>query len=240
DWRLAAQHVTGTSYALTGLPGWHRVQVQVAPIKGSWRAEHDAWSNVVDLDVPGDHLDPPAPIVSATAAGVATVRWAVVPGATSYAVQWRRLDQPEAWQGPVVTPGLSASVAGLTSRGRYVFRVQAARPAMSSAWSADAGAVVPPPRAVRSVLVRPTGHGVRTSAAPVAEAASYTLRVATARGCGRVPRDGRFEVAADGLTRTSKKLRLDAVAVWVRWVAVRDGIEGAVAPSSSACTRLPR
>jgi hypothetical protein len=195
---------------------------------------------VVDVEVPGDHLDAPLASATATSDGTATIRWDPVPGATSYAVQARPADQPGVWLDEGATTGASTTVGDLLNRFGYVFRVRALRGDLASAFSAEAPVTVPPLTAVRRVRVTVTRHGVRTVAKPVAAATSYTLRVATSRRCGRPPRASRFELAASGLTRTTKKLRLDARAVWVRWAAVRYGIEGELARSSTACVELPR
>lgn len=240
SWQRAAAHVTDTDFTVTGLPAWHHVQVQTAPVKGAWRAAHDAWSNVVEVEVLGDHLDAPVASATATSDGTATIRWDPVPGATSYAVQARPADQPGVWIDEGVTSGRSTTVGDLLNRFGYVFRVRALRGDLASAFSAEAPVTVPPLTAVHRVRVTVIRRGVRTVAKPVAAATSYTLRVATSRRCGRPPRDARFQLAASGLTRTTKKLRLDARAVWVRWVAVRYGIEGELAPSSTACVKLPR
>jgi hypothetical protein len=237
-WHLVAEHQTGTGAVLAGLPGWHHVQVQTAPYKGTQRAAADAWSNVVDVEVLDDHLETPVASASATDAGVATVRWAAVPGATSYAIKWRRADQPETWLGVVTTGGLSAAVVGLENRVGYTFRVQAVRDELAS--EADTAAVVPALAPVKHARVIRTGHGVRTTADPVAAATSYTLRLATAKRCSRAPGEGRFRVVAAGLLRPSKRLRVNAPAVWVRWVAVRGGVEGDLASSSTRCVRLQR
>jgi hypothetical protein len=240
SWERSAQHVTDTDHTLTGLPPWHHVQLQTAPIKGAWRAAPDAWSNVVDVEVLGDRLD--APVVSATAGGdgVATLHWDPVPGATSYAVQARPADQPGVWLDEGTTTAPSATVGDLLNRFGYVFRVRALRGDLTSDFSAEAGVKVPPLAAVRRVRVASTKRGIRTTALPVTAATSYTLRIATAKRCGRPPSRSRFSVAASGLTRTTKKLRLDGRAVWVQWVAARYGIEGELAPSSTACVRLRR
>jgi len=138
------------------------------------------------------------------------------------------------------TAAQSAIVADLLNRFAYVFRVRAERGALDSDFSAEAPVVVPPLSAVKRARLTTTTRGVRATALPVLAATSYTLRVATTRRCGRPPGNGRFRVAASGLVHTRKNLRVDAPAVWVRWVAVRYGIEGKLAPSSTACARLPR
>jgi len=240
SWQRVAQHVTETSYLLADLPAWHHVQLQTAPIKGNWRAAQDAWSNVVDVEVLDDHLDQPAATVTATSAGVATVQWDRVLGATSYAVQARPADQPGVWLDESTTDALSWSVPDLLNRFAYVFWVRAMRGDLMSDFSAEAPVTVPPLPAVRHVRVIPTRRGVRTTAPPVTAATSYTLRVATAKRCGRPPASSRFAVVGSGLTRTAKRLRVDARAVWVQWVAVRYGIEGELAQSSTACARTRR
>ena len=212
----------------------------MVPTKWDWRAREDAWSNVVGLQVLDDHLVAPAASVTAVPSGVATVAWHPVPGATSYAVQARPADQPGAWLDAGTTTGTAATVGDLLNTIGYVFRVRALRGELASPFSAEAPVTVPPLPAVRRVRVVATRSGVRTTARPVTAATSYTLRVATGMRCARPPRDTRFTIAASGLTRTSKRLRLDARAVWVRWVAVRKGIEGSQARSSTACVRLRR
>ncbi|MDX6372608.1 MAG: hypothetical protein QOD98_1596 [Nocardioidaceae bacterium] len=241
DWHLVAEHVTGTAQELDNLPGWHRVEVQVAPIKGSWRAEHDAWSNVVSLEVPDDHLARgTAPAVSAASDGHVTLSWAAVPGATSYAVQWRRTDQPDGRLGTATVDSTSTAVSGLVNRTGYAFRVRAVRGVMAGDWSDETTAVVPPLAAVRGAQVRRSHGALKSSARTVALATSYTLRAAPSASCGHPPRAGRFDVVAAGLSSPRTRFRLEADAVWVRWVAVRGGVEGNLAPSSTACVKLPR
>jgi lysophospholipase L1-like esterase len=164
-WHRVAEHVTGLGYTMTGLTASHRVQARTEPLKGFWVAQPDAWSNVVEVVVPG---------TSVPSTG---------PGAV-----------------PVTLPALAP---------------------------------------VLGVRARRTRHGVRTTAEGVPGATSYTLRVARTARCGQVPSDGRFSVAASGLTRLTKQLRLHSGAVWVRWVALRDGVEGDLAPASTACAKPP-
>ena len=236
-WHRVAEHQTGTSVTLGALPGWHHVQLRTAPFKGTQRAAEDAWSNVVDVEVLDDHLDAPVPTATASPQGLASVRWAAVPGAASYTVQWRRSDQPDGWVGTVSTTVPSASVGGLANRTSYVFRVRAVRDALASRGDDEAG--VPPLGAVRRARLARTAHGVRATGTPVPVATSYTLRAATTASCAQAPRERRFTVAATGLGRPKKRLRIDARAVWVRWVAVReDGVEGDLVPSSTDCIRL--
>ncbi len=119
--------------------------------------------------------------------------------------------------------------------------MRAVRGDLMSDFSAEAPVTVPPLSAVRQVRVIPTRRGLRTTALPVTAATSYTVPVATAKRCLRPPASSRFAVVGSGLTRTTKRLRVDArTAVWVQWVAVRYGIEGELAQSSTACARLRR
>jgi lysophospholipase L1-like esterase len=238
DWHLVLEHQTELSATVDGLPGWHQIQLQTAPYKGDLRAQPDAWSNMVEVEVRDDHLATPAVSATATPAGVATVAWASVPGALAYAVEGRSANQPGVWLDMGTTTRLSATVGGLLNRAGYVFRVRAVRGALASNFSVETLIVVPPLPAMRRVRVTAAKAGVRTTARSVSGATSYTLRVATTRRCGRPPVSSSFAVVASGLTRTSKRLRLDARAVWVQWVAARSGIEGELARSSTACVRL--
>lgn len=173
--------------------------------------------------------------------GSATVRWQQVPGATSYAVQWRRADQPGGWFGAVTSTGTSAAVGGLTSRVRYAFRLRAENGPLASDWSAETTVPVPALAPAKGARIKRTPSGVlKASARPVAFAASYTLLAASAASCEHPPRSRAFHVLAKGLTRPWKRFRSQARAVWVRWVAVRGGVEGDLAPSSTACVRLGR
>ena len=239
-WVQVDPGVTGTASEIDGLPQWHRVEVQTRPYKGFWQAAADAWSNVVTVEVVGDHLDRPA--VSATAAGdgTAALAWTAVPGATSYAVQLAPVDRPDAWADAATVAGTSATVRGLANRAGYLFRVRGLRDSLAGAWSDPTPVAVPALGPVLRVKAIRTGHGVRTSGKPVAAATSYTLRVATADRCRTAPAAGRFRVSAKGLASPTRKLRIDARAVWVRWVAVRAGVEGDLAPGSTACVLLPR
>ena len=51
-WSRAADAVTGLGHSLSGLPVGHTVQVQTRPVKGFIVAQPDAWSNVVQVEVP--------------------------------------------------------------------------------------------------------------------------------------------------------------------------------------------
>jgi lysophospholipase L1-like esterase len=240
-WHQVAAHLTGTTYDATGLPAWHSFQLQVVPTKWNWRALEDAWSNVVEVQTLDDHLDRPAATTStATAEGVATVGWAAVPGATSYAVQWRRTDQPDGWLGTVTVDTTSTAVTGLANRTGYAFRVRALRGVMAGGWSDETTAAVPALAAVRGAQVRRSHGALKASARRVALATSYTLRAAPTASCSHPPRAGRFDVVAAGLSAPRTRFRLEADAVWVRWVAVRGGVEGDLAPSSTACLKLLR
>jgi lysophospholipase L1-like esterase len=237
-WHRVGDRTESTEATLDGLSAWHRFEVKVLPVKGQAAAD-DMFSAAATIEVPGDHLDRPEPSGSAGSDGTATVSWPPVPGATSYAVQWRRADLAGAWSGTTTAAG-SVVVGGLVGRAAYAFRVQAVRGDLVSDFSAEAQLSVPPVAAAAVLVLRRTGHGFRTRAARVPAATSYTLRVATAARCRRVPGDARFTIRAAGLVRPAKRLRSDARAVWVRWVAVRDGVEGSLAPESTRCVRLPR
>jgi hypothetical protein len=239
DWHRVAEHATGTSATVSGLPGWHHVQLRTAPFKGDQIAVEDAWSNVVDVQVLDDHLDRAVATVNATAGGVVTVGWAPVPGATSYAVQWRRVDRPGGWLGALSVTGPAATVTGLVNRVGYAFRVRAERGALAGEWSGESVATVPALRAVTGARVTNSGRGLKARARPVAFATSYTLKAAPAPTCRRLPRERTFGVVAVGLATPVKRFRLSGRAVWVRWVAVRTGVEGELAPSATACVRLP-
>ena len=212
-WHQVLAHLTGSTYDLTGLPAWHRFQVQVVPTKWNWRALEDAWSNVVDVQVVEDRLDRPAAMATATAEGVATVGWAAVPGATSYAVQWRRADQSGAWPGAVSVPGTAATVTGLANRAGYAFRVRAERGALVGDWSDETAATVPALAAVTGARVTRAARALKARARPIAFATSYTLSATAAPSCRKAPRSRRFEVVAAGLTTTVKRFRLTGRAV---------------------------
>ena len=236
-WHRVAEHETGISATVGGLPGWHRVQLRTAPFKGTQRAAEDAWSNVVEVEVLDDHLDRPVATAKAAADGVATVGWAAVPGATSYAVQWRRSDRADGWAGAVSAPGTAAKVGGLANRAGYVFRVRAERGGLVGDWSDQVATTVPALAAVTGARVTRSARLLKARARPVAFATSYILEAAAAPSCRRAPRSRAFEVVAAGLTTPTKRFRFPGRAVWVRWVAVRDGVEGHVAATSTACVR---
>jgi lysophospholipase L1-like esterase len=85
EWRLVAAHVTDTTFDVAGLPGWHRFQARVVPIKWNWRAAEDAWSNVVTVEVLDDRLGAVRRVrATRTRHGAARVRGTPVLGATSY------------------------------------------------------------------------------------------------------------------------------------------------------------
>ena len=238
DWHRVGDRTTAETASLTGLADWHRIEVKVLPVKGQPGPE-DAFSNVVGLEVLGDRLAVPSPGAHASASGVVDVSWAPVPGATSYTLQWSPAAKPLTWQTVSATPP-SVEITGLASRAGYRFRVRAERGPLLGDFSAPAAVVVPGLAPVRKARVTRTAHGVRATGHHVLDATSYTLRMATSGSCARVPRARRFTVAATGLTTPAARLRLEARAVWVRWVAVRGGVEGDLAPSSTACVRLGR
>lgn len=235
-WHRVGDRTEEETASLTGLADWHRIEVKVLPVKGQ-AGPDDAFSNVVGLDVIGDRLAVPVPAVTSQPAGSAAVTWASVPGATSYTLQWRPADQPGAWQTQPLAQS-SGRVTGLRNRQGYVFKVRAERGPLLGEFSTAVGTVVPALAPVRRAQVDRTAHGLRATGLPVPEASSYTLRVATSASCGRVPGGRRFLVTAAGLDRPQKRLRIDAPAVWVRWVAVRDGVEGDLARSSTDCVRV--
>jgi hypothetical protein len=240
SWHRVAEHQTGTSAGVGGLLGWHHVQLRTAPFKGDQRAAEDAWSNVVDVEVLDDHLARPTATATATSDGVATVGWAGVPGATSYAVQWRWAAQPDGWSGSGSVPGTIATVGGLRNRAGYAFRLRAKRGALAGEWSDATSTTVPALAAVTGARVTRATRALKARARPVAFATSYTLEAAAAPSCIRAPRSRKFDVVAAGLPSPVKRFRLTGRAVWVRWVAVRGGVEGDVAATSTACVRLPR
>jgi hypothetical protein len=235
---MVVDDLTGDEVKLRELPGWHHLQLRTAPWKGEWRAQEDAWSNVVDIEVRDDRLGRPVVHGVADHTGTATVSWAAVDGATSYTVQWRR-SGAGGWLSTVAAAP-SVVVGGLTARQDYAFRVRAEREGLTGDFSAETTVVVPPVQAVRRARVELLRSGaLKTTGSSVVDATGYTLRVAPAATCARTPKARRFEVTATGLNRPAKRFRVDAGAVWVRWVAVRDGVEGELGPSSTDCVRLP-
>ena len=199
-----------------------------------------------------------SPQLSATT-GIGSVQlsWVRSPGSQESEVWARDVTAGEAWHRVAEhVTGLGYTVTGLPAAHRVQARTEPLKGflvAQPDAWSNVVEVVVPDtsvpvsipvtvaaPAPVQGVRVRRTKHGVRTTAEAVPGATSYTLKVARTARCGQVPSDTRFTVAASGLVRPTKKLRLRSGAVWVRWVAVRDGVEGDMAPSSSACAKLPR
>lgn len=240
-WHQVADALTDArpSAVIGDLPAWHRVQLQLAPTKGLWRAEPDAWSNVVELEVQGDSLARARPEVSVRPDGTATVEWRAVLGAAAYEVQWRPAEQPDGWRDAGSTSMTSAVVDRLTSRSQYAFRIRALRGPVTGAWS-EVVASVPPVPPVRAHAVVTNTGAIRAFAAPVPAATSYTLRVATAASCSRPPGPRRFRVLAARILQPVRRFRSHGRASWVRWVAVRGEVEGAVGASSTACVRLPR
>ena len=183
-----------------GCPAWHRVQVQVVPTKWALAGREDAWSNVVELRGarrPSGSRRPRRR--RPRAAGVATVGWRPVPGATSYAVQGRpsRPARRLARRRHDVL-GTVGDGRGTCSTGAgYVFRVRAERGELASAWSRrDARSRVPALAAVDRVRVTATaarrpGHALRPVAAGDVVHASGGDRGAVRAGAP--PRRRRFE-----------------------------------------------
>ena len=229
--------VTGTTYAVTGLAPWHVVEAYTVPYKGFWPAEPDAWSAVTAAEVLGGLERATPPTVTISPEGRAHAAWAAVPHATSYVLQWRRADQPDPPLGTEEVSSAAAEASGLTDPSGYAFRVRARHGDVLGPWSDEVTSVVPALGPVLEVRVHRGRHALRTSGDPVTGATSYTLLAVRTRSCSQAPREGRFGVVAAGLRTPAARFRLRGRAIWVRWVAVRGGVPGAVAASSTDCVR---
>ena len=208
--------------------------------------------------IPTVPLGPRIPPVLSATAGVGTVQlsWIRSPGSQKSDVYARDVTAGGPFQKVASDQtGTAYTVAGLTAQHQVQLQTRPYKGfwlAEPDAWSNVVAVTVldtltppvvvqvPALAPVQGVRVHRSRHGIRTSAEAVTGATSYTLRIATTARCGRVPAAARFNVVASGLGHPSTKVRLRARAVWVRWVAVRDGVEGELASSSTVCRRLTR
>jgi hypothetical protein len=72
----------------------------------------------------------------------------------------------------------------------------------------------------------------------VEEARSYRLFLVGRKHCGGQPANPRFRRAAVGLAAPKARLTSSAPAVWLRFKAVRSGVESTVATTSTTCVRV--
>ena len=155
------------------------------PVKGNWRAAEDAWSNVVEVEVARRPPGPADRVATATARG--RLRgWAAVPGATSYAVQWRQAGRSGAWLGAVSVSGTRPPSPGSQQSGLCLPRPVRARRAR---WppQASSAATVPALAVVTGARVTHAARALKARARPVAFATSYTLEAAGAPSCRGAP-----------------------------------------------------
>ena len=202
-------------------------------------------------DVPlGPRVPPVLSAAAGTSADAVQLSWTRSPGSQASEVWARDVTAGEAFHlvaGDVTGTGyvLTGRVAG-HAVAVYTVPYKGFWPAEPDAWSnvvqfpppATTPPATTPPAltAVRHVRLRVTGRRTwRATGDPVPGATSYTLRAATVRRCGHEPRQRRFTVVAAGLAAPARRFHRRAAAVWVQWVAVRDGGEGVVGPSSTAC-----
>jgi len=198
--------------------------------------------------------------------GVAQVSlaWQDVPGVTGEWLERRDVSVGGAWDRyPLEFPaGTTSWTAAVVDGHRYEFRL---RPAKGTALSADVTSPVvsvvpgppaaPPPTppvtapvaapvtaplpAVGRVRARsPRRDRVLTRARTMPLATGYRLLVAPVRSCRRPPRATAFRRAGGVRRSPTATVRTRARALWVRWYAVRDGVLGELAATSSACTRV--
>jgi lysophospholipase L1-like esterase len=186
---------------------------------------------------------PTAPAVNVTVdgGGEATITWTPVVFATSYRVEWRSVTEPQ-WQSipAEFQLGTSALVRGLRSRASFVVRVRADHQLVPGTFAAPVAFEVPAVAAV--ARVRAHRHGarhVRTAGDAVPFATAYELATVVVRHCRNLPAATRFR-GRGVLALPQATVRARGAAVWVRWVAVRDGVEGDLAASSTACVLLHR
>ena len=149
-------------------------------------------------------------------------------------------DQPDGWSGAVLVPGTTAMVDGLGEQGRPTpFRppCRARRAGRVSGPDATRGHGACARSCEQEHGSTRGARALRLRARPVAFATSYTLRPRRRRRAGGRPGAGSSRPSRPGWTRPAKRFRFAGIAVWVRWVAVRGGVEGELAPSSTACVR---
>ncbi|QIG42654.1 hypothetical protein G5V58_07565 [Nocardioides anomalus] len=194
----------------------------------------------------------------------ATLSWVRSPGSGSSEVWQRDLTAGGSWRRiEPAAPGTAYLALGLAGGHRFEFQTRPLKgfwiAESPSGWSnvvrVDLPAdpvpqppapppveTVPRPGAVTHVSAVAKRDGrVRTTGRRVSGAASYTLLVATVGRCRATPPpSARFLVNGSDLPAPRRTLHADARAVWVRWVAVRDGAEGPATARSSACAVVRR
>lgn len=225
------------SWRPTGLSDGHVYEFRLRPAKGTAIAE--AVTSPVVTAVPGRR--PVPPVVEARVDGGGTLRasWAAVADADHYAVAVRDATAGAPWPAPQAVTDTRWTLRGLRSGHAYELRVRADNGAAVGGTSRAIRVAVPRLAAVGGVVVRRSGRAaVRTSAQAVPFATGYRVLSAPTRRCGSAPRASAFRVATEVRRPTVRLRSASARALWVRWYAVRDGVAGRLAPSSTVCVRL--
>ncbi|MFT4287083.1 SGNH/GDSL hydrolase family protein [Nocardioides sp.] len=182
---------------------------------------------------------------TAGAPGEARLRWTTVPGATAMWLETRDPDVDADWRrypfsfGPATTQW---TATGLWPGHEHRFRIRAAKGTVTSPLTSAvarvfvAASALAAVKGVRAVSRR---HDVVTVIGkPVAGATSYDVLAVAAKSCRRMPRPGRFSSLKTGRPAPRARLRTSARHLWVRLVAVRDGVPGRIAKRSTDCVRV--
>jgi hypothetical protein len=121
-------HRISTDGLELGRHSW-RVRARTATVAGPWSRRR--WFEIVPWEGPAPTLLEPADGGSAVIGAGAPIRWAEVPGATGYEIEW---DSEQPWASTVPVPA-NHSQAYSNAPGPHTWRVRARRGDEAGAWS---------------------------------------------------------------------------------------------------------
>lgn len=177
--------------------------------------------------------------VAIAADGEAGVSWGAVSNATEYHLFRRDVTIGGRWTRVETELPITARefrVPGLRTHHRYAFAVQPWNMHVAGAASGPVSARVPRPGLVRLRRAwSPRRDVVRVTSAPVTGADHYRVLTVPRRSCGPRPALDRYELRPARYRMPRARLSVRAPALWVRVVAVRDGVWGDQRPLVTRC-----
>lgn len=180
--------------------------------------------------------------VAVTAGGVATVSWDAAAHATEYHLFRRDLTVGEEWTRVETELPITARrhrVPGLRTHHRYAFTVQSWNMHVAGPMSRSVSARVPRPAAVRVRRAwSPRRDVVRVTSVPVPGADHYRILTVPRRSCGPRPALRRYQARPTRYTAPRVRFLARSPAVWLRMVAVSDGVPGDQRPAGARCVRV--